>query len=89
MSSDDAEFVKQSEGARLLTPRRVTRNGVAVRDSPHAQIPDIPPALVSEGNSKMGQVAPAPYVPDKKLKVILRSNTSNTAQLDPEDKKYD
>jgi hypothetical protein len=37
----------------------------------------------------MGQVAPAPYVPDKKLKVILRSNTSNTAQLDPEDKKYD
>jgi hypothetical protein len=34
-------------------------------------------------------VAPAPYVPNKKSKVVLHYNTSITAQLDPEDRKYD
>ncbi len=34
-------------------------------------------------------MAPALYVPDKKWKVILRFKTSNTMQLDPEDRKYD
>ncbi len=33
-------------------------------------------------------MAPAPYVPDKKWKVVWSYNTSITAQLDPEDRKY-
>jgi hypothetical protein len=83
MSSDDAEFVEQPDGALLRTPRRVTRNGGAVRVRSHAQISDIAPALVSEKKLKKGRVAPAPYVTDKKWKVILHVDTSNTAQLDP------
>ncbi len=76
MSSDDAEFVKQPDRALLRTPRRVTRNGGAVRVRSHAQILDIAPALVSEEKIKKGRVAPAPYVPDKKWKVTLHFNTS-------------
>jgi hypothetical protein len=60
--------------------------------TPHAQISDTPPALVSEETSNKGRVAPAPYVPDKKWKVVLRFNTSNTAQLDdldPQDRTYE
>ncbi len=33
-------------------------------------------------------MAPAPYVPNKKWKFILRFDTSNTTQLDPKDRKY-
>ena len=88
MSSHDVDFVEQSGGARLRTPRRVTRNGGAVRVRPHEQILDIASALVSAKKFKKGRVAPAPYVPDKKWKVILRFNTSNTVQLDPEYRKY-
>ncbi len=66
MFSYYAEFVQQSEGARLLTPHRVTRNGGAVRVRPHEQIWDTPPALVSRGTSSKGRVAHAPYVPNKK-----------------------
>ncbi len=88
MSSDNAEFVEQPDGARLRTPRRVTRNGVAVRVRSHAQISDTASALVSEKTIEKGQVAPAPYVPHKKWKVIRRFNTSNTVQLDPEYRKY-
>jgi hypothetical protein len=46
------------------------------------------PALVSEKKIKKGRVAPALYVHNKKWKVILRFDTSNTAQLDPEYRKY-
>jgi hypothetical protein len=88
MSSHDLDFVEQSGGARLRTPHSVTRNGGAVRVRPHVQISDTTPALVSEKKIKKGRVAPAPYVPDKKWKVILRFNTSNTMQLDPEYRKY-
>ena len=88
MSRDDAEFVEQPDGALLRTPRRVTSNGGAVRVRSHAQISDIAPALVSEKKFKKGQVAPAPYVLDKKWKVIWHFNTSNTAQLDPEYRKH-
>ncbi len=66
MSSDYAEFLEQPDGARLPTPRRVTRNGRAVRLRSHAQISDTTPALVSGEKIKKGRVAPAPYVPDKK-----------------------
>jgi hypothetical protein len=62
MSSDDAEFVEHPDGALLRTPRRVTRNGGAVRVRSHAQNSDIAPALVSEKKIKKGRVAPAPYV---------------------------
>jgi hypothetical protein len=88
MSSDDAEFVEHPDGALLRTPCSVTRNGGAVRVRSHAQISDIAPALVSEKKFKKGRVAPAPYVPDKKWKVIRHFDTSNTAQLDPEYRKY-
>ncbi len=91
MSSHNVDFVEQSGGARLRTPHSVTRNGGAVRVRPHAQISDIAPALVSEKKFKKSRVAPAPYVPDKKWKVILRFDTSissNTVQLDPEYRKY-
>jgi hypothetical protein len=87
MSSLYLDFVEQSGGARLRTPHSVTRNGGAVRVRPHAQISDTTPALVSEKKFK-GRVAPAPYVPDKKWKDILRFDTSNTEQLDPEYRKY-
>ncbi len=87
MSSDDAEFVEQPDGARLRTPRRVSRNGGAVQVRSHAQISITAPALVSEKKIKKGR-APAPYVPDKKWKLILHFDTSNTAQLDPEYRKY-
>ena len=86
MSSHDVEFVEQSGRASLWTPRRVTRNGGAVRVRPHEQISDITPALVSEGKSKKGRVAPDP---EKKWKLIRWYDTSNTARLDPEDRKYD
>jgi hypothetical protein len=49
---------------------------------------DTTSALVSEKKIKKGRVAPASYVPDKKWKVILRFDTSNTVQLDPEYRKY-
>ena len=84
MSSHNAEIVEQPDGALLQTPRRVTCNGGAVRVRPHAQISDTASALVSEIKFKKVRVAPAPYVPDKKGKVVRRFNTSNTAQLDPE-----
>jgi hypothetical protein len=67
MSSHDVEFVEQSGRARLRTPRRVTRNGRAVRVRPHAQISDIAPAFVSEGKSKKGRVA---LDLEKKWKII-------------------
>ncbi len=79
MSRHNVEFVEQSGRARF-------RTGVAVRVSPHAQISDIAPALVSEGKSKKGRVAPDP---EKKWKLIRWYDTSNTALLDPEDRKYD
>jgi hypothetical protein len=62
MSSDNAEFVEQPDGALLWTPCRVTRNCRAVRVCPSAQISDTAPAFkfVSEGKSKKGRVAPAP-----------------------------
>ncbi len=88
MSSDDAEFVEQPDGAWLRTPHRVTRNGCAVRVRSHAQISDTTSALVSEGKFRKGQVAPAQYVPNKTWKVIRCFNTSNTAQLDPEYREY-
>ncbi len=68
MSSHDVDFVEQSGGARLQTPSSVTSNGGAVRVRPHAQISDIAPALVSEGKSKKGTVAPDP---EKKWKVMV------------------
>jgi hypothetical protein len=86
MSSHDVEFVEQSGGAWLRTPRRVTRNGGAVLVRPHAQISDIAPALMSEGKSKKCRVAPDP---EKKWKLIRWYDTSNTERLDPEDRKYD
>ncbi len=52
----------------------------------YAQISDIAPALVSERKSKKGRVAPDP---EKEWKIIRWYDTSNTAQLDPEDRKYD
>ncbi len=79
MSSDDAEFVEQPDGARLQTPRCVTRNGGAVRVRSHEQISDTASALVSEVKSKKGRVAPDR---EKKWKVILWYYTSNTARLD-------
>jgi hypothetical protein len=86
MSSHDVEFVeRQSGGARLRTPRHVTRNGGAVRVHHHLQFSDIAPALVSEGNSKKGRVAPDP---EKKWKIIRWYDISNTVRLDPEDRKY-
>ena len=88
MSRHDAEFVEQPDGARLQTPRSVTRNGGAVRVRPHAQISDTASALVSEIKFKKGRVAPASYVPDKKGKVIRRFDTSKTTQLDPEHQMY-
>ncbi len=86
MSSHYVEFVEQSGGALLRTPSCVTRNGWAVRVRPRAQISDIAPALVSEGKSKKGKVFPDP---EKKWKLILWYDTSNTARLDPEDRKYE
>jgi hypothetical protein len=50
------------------------------------QILDTSPALVSEGKSKKGRVAPDP---EKKWKLIRWYDTSNTAMLDPNDRKYD
>ena len=88
MSRHDAEFVEKPDGVWFRTPHSVTRNGGAVRVRPHAQILDTASALVSEIKFKKGRVAPAPYVPDKKGKVIRRFDTSNTAQLDPEHRKY-
>ena len=88
MSRHDAEFVEQPDGARFGTHRSVTRNGGAVRVRPHAQILDTASALVSEIKFMKGRVAPAPYVPDKKGKVIRRFDTSTTAQLDPEHRMY-
>jgi hypothetical protein len=89
ISSNDAEFVKQSDGALFMTPCSVTSNGGAVRVCPHVQISDTAPALVSEEKSKKSRVAPALYVPVKKGKVILSYDTLNTVQLDPGDRKYD
>ncbi len=86
--SSDAEFVKQQDGARLRAPRCVARNGRAVRVRSHVQILGTTPALVSEKKIKKGQMAPALYVPDKKWKVIMRFDTLNTAQLDPEYREY-
>ncbi len=83
VSSDYAEFIELPDGALLRTPRCVTRHGGAVRVCPHAQFLDTAPALVSEEKFNKGRVAPAPYVPDKKWKVIRHFSTSNTAQLDP------
>ena len=90
MSRHDAEFVEQPDGARFGTHRSVTRNGGAVRVRPHEQILDTASALVSEIKFKKGRVAPAPYVPDKKGKVIRRFDTSNTGQLelDPKHQMY-
>ena len=48
----------------------------------------IPHLLLFQRKNQERRVAPAPYVPDKIWKVILRFNTSNTVQLDPEYKKY-
>jgi hypothetical protein len=78
MFSEYAEFIEQPDGTLLRTPRRVTSNAGAVRVRPQAQISDTAPALVNEDNSNKGRKAPALYVPDKKWKVILRVNTSNT-----------
>ncbi len=86
MSSDYAEFIEQPEGALLWTPRHVTRKGGAVRVCPQTQILDTAHALVSEGKSNKGRVASAPYVPDKKWKITLRFNISNTKQLDSKDR---
>ncbi len=88
MSSDYAEFVEHPDGALLRKPHRVTRNGWAVWVRSHEQISDTETALVSEEKINKGQVAPAPYVPNKKWKLIRRFNTSNTAQLDPEYREY-
>jgi hypothetical protein len=49
------------------------------------KISDTAPALISEGKSKKSRMTPAP---DKKWKVILWYDTTNTALLDPEDRKY-
>ena len=75
MFRHDAEFVEQPDGARFGTHRSVTRNGRAVLVRPHAQILDTASARVSEIKFKTGQVAPAPYVTDKKGKVIRRFDT--------------
>ncbi len=88
MSSDDADFVEQPDCSLLWTPRCVTGNGCAIPVCPHAQISDTASALVEEAKSKRGQLAPAPYMPDKKWKIILCFDTSNTAQLDPEYGRY-
>ncbi len=71
-SSDYGEFVEQPDGTRLRPPRRVTSNGGAVWVRSHEQISVTSPALVSGKKIKKGQEAPAPYVPDKKWKVIRR-----------------
>ncbi len=67
-----------------MTPRSVTSNGSAVLDRHHEQISDAEPALISEVKTKKGRVAPDP---EKKWKIILWYDTSNTAWLDPEDRK--
>ncbi len=60
MSSNDAEFVEQPDGALSQTPGRVACNGGAVRvDLIYVQISDTSSALVSEGKSKKDRVAPA------------------------------
>jgi hypothetical protein len=76
MSSDDADFVGPPDCSLLQTPCRVTCNGEAVPVCPHAQISDTAPALVSEEKSKNCRVAPAPYVPNKKWKVVLQNKES-------------
>ncbi len=88
MSSHYVDFVEQSGGARLRTPHRVTFNGRAVRVRPHAKKFWHHTCFVSEEKSKKGPVASAPYVPNNKCKVILRFDTSNTVQLNPEYRKY-
>ena len=57
MSSHNAGIVEQPDGARLQTPRRVTRNDGAVRVRPQKLISDTASALVSEGKSKKVRVA--------------------------------
>ncbi len=81
--------IEQPDGALLRTPGSIASNGGAVRVSSHVQISDTSSDLFSEGKSKKGRVAPALYVSDKKWKAIWRYCTSNTAQVDPEDRKYD
>jgi hypothetical protein len=85
MSRYHAEFVEQPDGALLRMLGRVAGNGGAVRVCSHEQIWDTASGLISEGKSKKGRMAPDPYVPEKKWKVILRFDTSNTAHLDPKD----
>jgi hypothetical protein len=75
MSSDYAEFVEQPDGTLLRAPHNVTCNGGAVRVRSHLQISDIAPALFFREKIQ-------------KWKVILHFYTSNTAQLDPEYRKY-
>ncbi len=78
-------------GRLTALPAGAMASGGAIRVRSHEQILDTASALVSEGKSKKGQVAPAPYVPEKKLKFILLVgfDTSNTTRLDPEDRMYD
>ena len=85
---EDVDCIEALVPTNAWTPRPAARNGVAVRVRSHAQNSDIAPALVSEKKIKKGRVAPAPYVPKKKWKVILHFDTSNTVQLDTEYRKY-
>jgi hypothetical protein len=59
--------------------------GLSVQVRPHEQISDVAPALVSEGKSNKGRVAPDP---EKTWKVIQWYDTSNTARLDSKDRNY-
>ena len=57
MSRDDVEYIKQADGALLATPRRVSRDGGAVRVRPNAQISESASAPIPEGKSKKQRVA--------------------------------
>jgi hypothetical protein len=89
MSSDDVAYIEQPEGALLATPRRVSRNGGAVRVRSDAQIVLSASASVPERKSKKQRVAPGEYVCPDKWTIIRRYNTRYYARLDAEDREYD
>ncbi len=70
MSSDDVAYIEQ-----LATPRRVSRNGGAVRVRSDTHIAETASASVPEEKSKKQRVAPGEYVRPDKWKVIRRYNT--------------
>jgi hypothetical protein len=79
-------------GRLTALPAGAMARGGAIRVRSHEQILDTASALVSEGKSKKGQVA---IRARKEIEVYpasgfqLKSDTSNTTRLDPEDRMYD